>query len=271
MKMYALEKLNSKIKQYEDNSCDKSPDEKKQYESDRIDHTILEFIKKPVLEMIKDSKDTFKPYKDRHQIWRELYQPLLGVGNLILGFSLIIFYPALVFISLPENKDLSFKGNLKLYALDFPAIALMLFRGATQIVAWPLTLLRMPLRAFLTWKQPAIRIEESKGLQELVNLYQEEEQKKPQEQKQGATDTQQYIAKILKQKFDKAVARNQDTKIQPDTGFASYDVEFTYNTAKSTNDYTNFIGLFTMAIKRVNDEIPERAQVKSTVTTTATV
>lgn len=253
-------------------------------EEKRIAYNILLNIKKPVLEIIKDMKDTFRPYKDRHQKWRDfLYQPFYGIGNLIAAPFLLIVCPLIFFYEVGKipfkKQEASFGTLAKLLGVKLLYSGILAIRGATQIAAWPLTLLRMPLRAFLTWKQPAVRIEESKGLQELVNLYQDEEKKQvpvlistqdpiqaevvpPQEQR--ATGKQQEIAKVLMQKFKKAVVRNQDTRIE---GASTAYTEAKKN--RTTENYAKFIGLFSAAIEKVNNEIPERAQTKaSTVTTT---
>ncbi|MCX7116185.1 MAG: hypothetical protein NTW08_09825 [Gammaproteobacteria bacterium] len=118
---------------------------------------------------MKDIKDTFKPYKTNSQLWRDLFkQPFYGLGNTIRGVVGLVLSPFIflaAIISIPFVKD---KTHLfKFAGLTFAASAFAIFRGITQIAATPLTWLRIPLRALITYFKGRPNIEDNKGLLEV--------------------------------------------------------------------------------------------------------
>lgn len=101
-----------------------------------------------LLDIVKDGVDTFKPYKTKRHLERDLYQLFFGARNCVVGF-LAVFgglmnIPSLVF-SVFSGEALNRSETIARNTLG--GLAQML-RGAFQIVASPLSLIRIPFRYF---------------------------------------------------------------------------------------------------------------------------
>lgn len=147
------------------------------YEQSRMIFPIqLEILVSGVL---KDAKDTFKPYKHWNYLLRDLIlQPIYGILNITLGIFNIAFSPfsllALFATPFVKNKK-DFPINvLKDTGITFTKGTLSVARGITQILAWPLTILRTPIRSMITWVKGRPKLEDSKGIKKLVKKYERE-------------------------------------------------------------------------------------------------
>lgn len=172
-----------------------------------IDRGVLKDIKMPLLNVIKDAKDTFKPYKSIWHVCRDIYaQPYYGAGNTLKGFfgALVAPFMLLALFAVPFKEKGFAAKVLKISGLTFVSSVIYFVRGVTQMASWPLTLLlRMPLRGIITLVKGVSKIEDSKGLRDLVARYEHT----------TVPSTQARIANVLLIKFDKADGRGQKTEI----------------------------------------------------------
>lgn len=194
-------------------------------------YTLVHF---PILRVIKDVKDTLKPYKTTWQAWRDLcIQPLYGIGN-ILGAALTFLFTLGTFLLNPI-------ANFKINGLRCIGAAFTLALGVFQIISWPFTLLRMPLRGLITLIKGTPKIEDSKGLRELVTKY---------EKASNDPNTQKYLAKAFLIKIDKHIARKQKT------GISKEELNQARNEIKQNNKLPpNVITLFKSAFEKRDKEI----------------
>ncbi|WP_347251729.1 hypothetical protein [Legionella sp.] len=134
-----------------------------------------------VLELIlagtlKDIKDTFKPYKSSSHVSRDLVmQPVYGIAHIATGAMLLLVSPLLFLggaLALPFTPRTAVDA-LKTAGLSFVAGSTMAVRGATQILAWPLSILRTPIRGLITWFKGSPKVEDSEGIRKLIGQYQE--------------------------------------------------------------------------------------------------
>lgn len=125
-----------------------------------------------LLEMYKDLRDTFKPYKTTTHVINELLFLSKGLYDIINAFSL---FAAAVFMPLFLTIEVLFWGDLTAALLALPYALYMsittlvlgaaqLLRGLTEIIASPLVLLRMPLRALITGGSGWPKFENNPGL-----------------------------------------------------------------------------------------------------------
>tara|TARA_R110002126_G_scaffold273866_1_gene418653 strand:- start:195669 stop:196586 length:918 start_codon:yes stop_codon:yes gene_type:complete len=170
----------------------------------------------PVLGMIKDFVDTFKPYKSWHYVGRDIIQPLKGIGNIAKGLaniigSILLFFSNTIRYALISGNYYHFKKNMFLnfnrttsWLLDGIS---SLVRGITQVIATPLTwLIKIPLRGLITAIEGVRTLEEDPSIQRLVT-----------EGKEAIQDSK--IAQIdcirheLHRKFIKAMDNGRSTSI----------------------------------------------------------
>lgn len=117
----------------------------------------------PFFSMTKDVADTFKPYKSGFYVWRDILQPLRGLGNIIKGAAYLIVTPLLFLLDIVRASyygiatNLSLSDFTSLLGLNFVHLFAGLFdglnnivRGALQIATAPLVLPRILLRAAIT-------------------------------------------------------------------------------------------------------------------------
>src|SRR3990167_46496 len=186
----------------------------------------------------KNVKDTVKPYKINRHALRDLFaQPYYGVRNILLGvavgsasilrslinsFICLPFLLASPFSQVARNLLKSLiKDQIRPSVFGVAASIVCLVRGVTQIAAWPLTILRAPLRVIITLVKGKPKIEDNQGLRALVKKYDAAAKEKD--------PTKRNIMHIILLKFDKAITRGQ--KMASD--MASY-----------TDDSKNFIRVF---------------------------
>lgn len=184
-------------------SATNDPFEKKNLER-QLDALILKGHKMDITNEFrgikKDFSDTTKPYKSFFYIFRELYRPLLqGLYNIFMGlyfvnivvlagliFMLGVFTPpsvllyAAVVFMMPSLRSASmpfyFSGVRRslwdaicIEGLILAGSVVSLLRGITQIISWPLFLLRIPFRGLITLFNGGFpKIEDNKGLRSLV-------------------------------------------------------------------------------------------------------
>jgi hypothetical protein len=105
------------------------------------------------LNMLKDAVDTFKPYKSKWHLWRDLQQPLNGLKNILFSLGLAAFALVLIvmaFIAVPfVLLSRGWKASLNTVYLATNKIAALIahslakaIRGLTQLAATPLTNLK---------------------------------------------------------------------------------------------------------------------------------
>lgn len=117
----------------------------------------------PLIAMGKDFLDTFKPYKSRFYIFRDLLQPLRGLGNVIRGLFNLIATPILFLINTARYAIMAIQAKSFQLFLENMALNLIksggglldgitsIIRGISQIITTPLTwFIRMPLRGIIT-------------------------------------------------------------------------------------------------------------------------
>ena len=154
--------------------------------------------------MGKDFKDTFKSWKSNYHFERDLFQPIDGIKNTFKGlfsFVAVPFVFARHFLDIFrgekedkwENAYLMFREPVNHFVDGLG----LLIRGLSQIAATtPLVLIKLPLRAVLTYmqnKQPLI--EEDQTIQRLVN--------------ENTVEARSEIHR----KFHKGICRGRETKI----------------------------------------------------------
>ena len=140
-----------------------------------INKKLLLGLKIPLLYIVKDIVDTGKAYKTGKQIARDLLiQPFYGLGNTIRGVLGIIaspFYLLFKIIAIPFQNKYSAAQSFAAIGIFVASSLLDLFRGVTQIIAWPLTIARAPIRGIISALSGAPKLEDSKGLRKLVGEY----------------------------------------------------------------------------------------------------
>lgn len=167
-------------------------------------------IKIHFLNIKKDAKDTFKPYKSVGLFFRDLLaMPFYGIGNIFL----VPHYVTRATISLFALFFIApFKKNKRAYAaevlsnsgLNFLAAGIALLRGATQIIATPLVMLRTILRLIITAVKGRPKFEDSESLKTLV--------KHKLDEKYPALDRR-AVTKSILHKLEKAKGRGQRTQL----------------------------------------------------------
>ncbi len=121
------------------------------------------------LNMLKDARDTFRPYKSFVQIRRDYLQFLHGLGNLLrgvgfAGLSLLmigILLPTLMFQ--PKSVTQLLRDTFYIGCRSVAALV----RGVTQCLTAPLALLRIPFR-YLVFGYKAEKFEARESIQKLV-------------------------------------------------------------------------------------------------------
>lgn len=177
--------------------------------------------------MVKDVTNTWKPYKSRYHVRKDVLQPIFGLGNLLKGVFILIAAPISIAVNLflvipaqtlwaickARSPYLGLKIGLNLKRT--PAWILdgvfHVIRGITQIATAPLTwLIKMPIRAAIGWKKgKPISIEENTGIQKLV----EKGQAVIAVNNTVAAFSMDMIMNALHAKYHKARARGQATII----------------------------------------------------------
>lgn len=144
-------------------------------------HIPLAYLKKGVI-------DTFKPYKTRHQAWKDIFQPFQGIYSLFYGYTAWLLTPIplviLPFLMLTKWyksneqpsiwKDISYSGMAKT-ALTWSLLAILtslihIVKGTLELFLTPLTwLIRIPLRAIITHFSTPKLVEKNNGMVKLAD------------------------------------------------------------------------------------------------------
>lgn len=170
------------------------------------------------LEIITDFLDSFKPYKTTQDVISDLTFLPLGIRDLINAIPLI---PLALLMPIFLSLELMFSGSLLMALIAIPyAIAVslatltlglaQLFRSLTEIIAAPLVLLRMPLRALLTQTNGWPKFEDNPGLNATLDRGEECLKTRP------TLDTLEELKDIivhLNQKAIKAKSYGQNTNL----------------------------------------------------------
>lgn len=181
---------------------------------DTADDDMLQLIGafQPLLDMKKDAADTFKPYKIKMHVLRDMAQLIFGLGNMVKSVLTLAIAP-LVFlfdiITYPfikkNNEDYPefvFKNFVRLLSWIIDGV-LSAIRGATQIAFTPFLLFKIPYRLTLG----SGKVEDNTGLR-LVIAETERLAEIP-----GVADA----AKIMLKGEEKTCSeRLSETKAQPD-------------------------------------------------------
>lgn len=121
-----------------------------------------------ILDIAKDSVDTFKPYKTKRHLERDLYQLFSGARNCAVGFLAVcgglISIPTLVFAAF-SGETLNTSETIARNVVG--GLAQML-RGAIQVVASPLSLIRIPFRYFAFHGIRDEKFQDRKSVKKLV-------------------------------------------------------------------------------------------------------
>ena len=128
-------------------------------------------VTQPVLEAVKDARDTVKPYKTNRQVSRDAVQFFNGIYHAATGLMMLLIVPIMFVFSFVDaiSKPRTLLPSLfKALVLTPFEATILLVRGASQIVTAPLTLLRMPLRALITYFSGVPKIENNAGIKALV-------------------------------------------------------------------------------------------------------
>lgn len=156
---------------------------------DKPDDLVPEFLGAfhPWISMFKDVVDTLKPYKSGFHVWRDLLQPIRGLGNIIKG---VVYIPTTIALFIFElirgvihgiaRSDFNIFKNLMQLAFVRVSSGLLdginnIIRGVLQVVTTPLNLIiRMPLRLIITaikgWPTfEETQYENASKLEELIN------------------------------------------------------------------------------------------------------
>lgn len=131
----------------------------------------------PLVEVERDIANTFRPYKSWGKVGKDLAQPFRGLGNLVSALLHIIYSPFFLLFQLTIGNILSARNaysgeKLKEIRSNTTRALVMssswalagisrLIRGATQIVATPLSWIKMIARGFSTL--------ENRGFQSMVD------------------------------------------------------------------------------------------------------
>lgn len=204
----------------------------------------------PWLSMFKDVVDTLKPYKSGFHVWRDLLQPIRGLGNIIKGASYIPTTIALFLFELVRSVVYGIaRGDFNIFKnlmqLAFVRVTSGLFdgvnniiRGVLQVVTTPLNwLIRIPLRVIITTIKGWPTFEETQydnatKLEELIN-----------KDDKTLDDTLEIDFRMIRfhKKIEKAEKRGQEfiNKDQLDIKFNSYE-SFT-DTRMTAQGYLNGI------------------------------
>lgn len=147
----------------------------------------------------KGYQDTFKPYKAAYARNRDYLQPFVGLINILKGLGRLLLTPFMFAFDLLANIGFTIGNLLKpreslvekaLTFLPFLAVTLIMtlalnlsrlaeglavtLQGATQLVTTPLTwLVKIPLRSLSTAIFGAPKIEDNRGMRELINRLQD--------------------------------------------------------------------------------------------------
>ncbi len=192
----------------------------------------------PWLSMAKDVVDTIKPYKSGFHVWRDLIQPIRGIGNIIkgaaylpttIGLFVFEFFRGIVYGIAKQDLNI-FKSLMQLAFVRVSSGLLdgvnNLIRGVLQIATTPLTwIFRMPLRGIITSQKGWPTFEETQyknalKLEELV--------KKEDKNLDDTVEIDFQMARLLK-KIEKAEKRGQEfiNKEELDIKFNEIEESFT--------------------------------------------
>lgn len=179
----------------------------------------------PLFSIKKDFLDTFRPYKARFYIYRDMIQPLRGFGNVIRGlFNMVASLVLLVVntfryarIGITQKSGSSFVTNMATNLLKvgggFLDGMISVIRGVGQLVTTPLTwLIRIPLRGTITAIKgmPTVRQNLEARAREVEKLVQKE--------KKTPGDAIKIDAEMLsfRRHLIKAKSRGQNTGLDTD-------------------------------------------------------
>lgn len=137
------------------------------------------------IDMFKDVKDTFKPYKAGYQIRNDILQPLKGIGNISSFTNLsILLVQGLIYTLFVVPYKLIKHAGKETFADEMNRIGknyvkglawmlegtIGLIRGVTRIAATPLLILKMALRGIITVIKGMPKLEENASMQELAAM-----------------------------------------------------------------------------------------------------
>lgn len=121
-----------------------------------------------ILDIAKDGVDTFKPYKTKRHLERDLYQLFSGARNCAVGFLAVLYG----LISIPTIVFAAFSGETlkqsETTARNTVGGLAQMLRGAIQIVASPLSLIRIPFRYFAFQGIRDEKFQDRKSVNQLV-------------------------------------------------------------------------------------------------------
>lgn len=192
--------------------------------------------------IIKDTMDTFKPYKGTYQLAHDLLQPVYGVGNLISGITTIVLSILLLLflviaisvlaiaslVALPffgpmplaftmclisgyKDEDILNNTSINFFIWLTEGIT-NLVRGITQIVFTPLTyLLKIPLRGMISLFHDRPLAEKNASLSNYIDEIDACVN-------QGSSSDFRYLLFLINKshaKYQKSVARGQTTLLDP--------------------------------------------------------
>ncbi len=133
------------------------------------------------IDMAKDAVDTFYHYKSPEHRQRDVWQWYYGLGNVLAGcffgfIALCFFVSKLFFDVIPslyygEPGEFLTKSYVCVYDLgsDFLGMSAQFIRGITQLVTSPFSLLKVPLRTYLTRNSEWETFQDRKSVVRLVN------------------------------------------------------------------------------------------------------
>lgn len=193
----------------------------------------------PLADMLKDTVDTFKPYKSAYQIKQDFRQPIRGLGNIVRGVANLVGAP-LVFIGNTfrylffSHSLQDFSYNMRLNFLRSSSWLLdgisSLIRGITQIATTPLTwLIKMPLRGLITLFKGRPNFENGSGVRRLIREGNEAINDRSGVRMAGIRyELHRKFQRAIQQKQKKGISREQEQKLFHAEGSSFDDEGFKY-------------------------------------------
>lgn len=128
-------------------------------------------------DMFKDAMDTFKPYKTKRHLERDLYQFFYGLKNTIVGlFCLlwaillnVLFGTFVLIVKVCSNRQEITLDLLMDAPVNLLGALAQTIRGGTQILASPASLLRIIWRSYLSQDMEEQKFQQRKSIIRLVD------------------------------------------------------------------------------------------------------
>lgn len=190
------------------------------YSRHDINTLLINGSTKPLGEILKDIKDTLKPYKSWFHFKRDIIDSVFGIfygiGNILYGLMTFVlciplFFYFLFASSLIVRENLHLPSMKCLSAWMFQSI-FSIIKGITELAS-PLKILRIPLRSIITWRKGSPSYEKSPSFERAaikgINAIQLSDMDR------SKISSIYEAAMEINRKYEKALKKNRDVTMTP--------------------------------------------------------